>query len=46
MLGQLYSVAEVDGTGADAVIKAYAHHDPGQHVDGPEQYFYPYVPGQ
>ena len=46
VLGQLYSVAEVEGTGADATIVAYAHHDPGQHVDGLEQYFYPYVPGQ
>ena len=44
MLGQPYSVAEVDGEGADAVIVKYDAADPGVHVDGPEQYFYPYVP--
>ena len=43
-LGQPYSVAEVDGEGADAVIVKYDAADPGVHVDGPEQYFYPYVP--
>ena len=43
-LGQPYSVAEVDGEGADAVIVKYDASDPGGHVDGPEQYFYPYVP--
>ena len=31
-LGELYSVAEVEGTGADAV--ASVRHDPGMHVDG------------
>jgi menaquinol-cytochrome c reductase iron-sulfur subunit len=46
VLGQVYTVGVVDGTGADVTIKAYPHHDPGEHVDGPEQYFYPYVPGQ
>jgi hypothetical protein len=25
-------------------VKAYDLVDPGQHVDGPEQFFYPYVP--
>ena len=44
MLGQPYSVAEVEGEGADAVIVKYDPADPGVHVDGPEQYFYPYVP--
>jgi menaquinol-cytochrome c reductase iron-sulfur subunit len=39
-----YSVSKVRGTGADAVIHAYKLADPGQHVDGPEQYFYPYIP--
>jgi menaquinol-cytochrome c reductase iron-sulfur subunit len=39
-----YSVSKVTGTGADAVIHAYKLADPGQHVDGPEQYFYPYIP--
>jgi Rieske Fe-S protein len=43
-LGQPYSVAEVDGEGADAVIVKYDPADPGVHVDGPEQYLYPYVP--
>ncbi len=46
ILGQLYTVGQVDGTGANATMTAYAHHDPGEHVDGPEKYFYPYVPGQ
>jgi Rieske Fe-S protein len=39
-----YSVAEVEGEGARARMKAYRLADPGQHVDGPEQYFYPFVP--
>jgi menaquinol-cytochrome c reductase iron-sulfur subunit len=43
-LGTPYSVGKVDGKGADAKIEAYRLADPGQHVDGPEQYFYPYVP--
>ena len=44
VLGSPYSVAEVEGEGADAVIVKYDPADPGVHVDGPEQYFYPYVP--
>ena len=44
VLGAVYSVAEVDGEGADAVIVKYSAADPGVHVDGPEQYLYPYVP--
>ena len=44
VLKEPYSVAEVDGTGAQATIHAYALADPGQHVDGPEQIFYPYIP--
>jgi Rieske Fe-S protein len=44
VLGQPYSVAEVEGEGADAVIVKYSATDPGVHVDGPEQYLYPYVP--
>ena len=44
VLGKPYSVGKVDGAGADAKIIAYELADPGQHVDGPEQYFYPYVP--
>jgi Rieske Fe-S protein len=39
-----YSVGEVEGEGAKARMKAYRLADPGQHVDGPEQYFYPFVP--
>jgi Rieske Fe-S protein len=41
ILGKPYSVAKVVGEGADAQIKAYDLADPGQHVDGPEQVFYP-----
>ena len=44
VLGAVYSVGEVDGKGADAEIVKYSAADPGVHVDGPEQYFYPYVP--
>ncbi len=43
-LGQLFSVAEVTGTGADAEMQVYKHQDPGTHVDGPSQYFYPIIP--
>jgi Rieske Fe-S protein len=43
-LGAVYSVAEVEGAGADATIVKYSATDPGVHVDGPEQYLYPYVP--
>ncbi|MEP7225527.1 MAG: cytochrome c oxidase subunit 4 [Actinomycetota bacterium] len=44
VLAKPYSVGQVHGTGAKAKIEAYRQHDPGQHVDGPEQYFYPIVP--
>ena len=44
VLGQLFSVSEVNGTGAEAEMTTYKHQDPGTHVDGPEQLFYPYVP--
>ena len=43
-LGQPYSVAKVTGTGAEARMEAYDIVDPGVHVDGPMQFFYPYVP--
>ncbi len=43
-LGTPYSVAEVEGEGADAVIVKYRAADPGVHVDGAEQYLYPIVP--
>lgn len=44
VLGEPYSVGSVEGEGAEAQIKAYKIADPGVHVDGLEQYFYPYVP--
>jgi hypothetical protein len=44
-LGKRYSVASVKGTGGNAKIKAYPRADPSVHVDGPEQYLYPYTPG-
>jgi menaquinol-cytochrome c reductase iron-sulfur subunit len=43
-LGKPYSVGRVEGKGADARMRAYSLADPGVHVDGPEQFFYPYVP--
>ena len=39
-----YSVSHVDGTGAQAKIFKYKLYGPGEHVDGPEQWFYPIVP--
>ena len=39
-----FSVAFVDGTGAQAQIHKYKLAGPGQHVDGPEQWFYPLQP--
>jgi menaquinol-cytochrome c reductase iron-sulfur subunit len=39
-----YSVGKVEGQGAQAKMEAYRLADPGQHVDGPEQVFYPFVP--
>jgi Rieske Fe-S protein len=39
-----YSVSKVVGTGAQAQIYKYKHYDPGQHVDGPEAWFYPLTP--
>jgi menaquinol-cytochrome c reductase iron-sulfur subunit len=41
VLGKPYSVGKVTGKSADAKIEAYRVADPGQHVDGPEQYLYP-----
>jgi hypothetical protein len=43
-LGAPYSVGEVTGAGADAVVTRYRWTDPGVHVDGPEEYLYPYSP--
>ena len=39
-----YSVSHVDGTGAQAKIHKYKLAGPGEHVDGPEQWFYPLQP--
>jgi Rieske Fe-S protein len=44
VLGDLYSVSKVDGTGAEAQIHAYPLAGPGQHVDGPEGLLYPVQP--
>jgi menaquinol-cytochrome c reductase iron-sulfur subunit len=44
VLGSRYSVGKVDGTGADATIYSYKRYDPGQHVDGLEQYLWPVPP--
>lgn len=39
-----YSVSHVVGTGAEAKIYKYKSAGPGEHVDGPEQWFYPINP--
>ena len=39
-----YSVSHVVGTGGQAKIYKYKLAGPGQHVDGPEQWFYPLQP--
>jgi Rieske Fe-S protein len=41
-----YSVSHVVGTGGQAKIYKYKQAGPGQHVDGPEQWFYPLQPTQ
>jgi Rieske Fe-S protein len=41
VLGSAYSVDYVKGTGADAQIKKYPLHNPGQHVAGPEFWLWP-----
>jgi len=41
VLSELYSVSHVVGSGADAKIRRFDLHGPGQHVDGPEFWFYP-----
>ncbi|HEY6584994.1 MAG TPA: hypothetical protein VIZ29_09115 [Gaiellaceae bacterium] len=43
-LVEVYSVAEVEGEGKNAKIKAYGHQGPGEHVDGIEGWFYPIQP--
>jgi quinol---cytochrome c reductase iron-sulfur subunit, bacillus type len=44
ILGKPFSVSKVKGTGADAEIHVYKFVGPGEHVDGPEQIFYPLNP--
>ena len=44
VLASRISVGKVTGTGAHATIYAYKRFDPGQHVDGPEQIFWPLPP--
>jgi Rieske [2Fe-2S] domain len=47
VLGSLYSVGDVVGTGADAKIARYTSASPGVHVDGVERWLYPIpVPGR
>lgn len=41
VLGKLFSVGTVEGTGAKARIMKYYHAYPGVHVDGPERWLYP-----
>jgi menaquinol-cytochrome c reductase iron-sulfur subunit len=41
ILGNTYSVAHVEGAGANARIKRYELAGPGQHIDGPEAWLYP-----
>ncbi len=43
---KIYSVGTVEGTGANAKIQQYTRSYPGVHVDGLEQWLYPFpVPG-
>lgn len=44
VLTEPYSVGEVDGAGAEAVIHAYDWVNPSVHVDGPESLLYPLEP--
>jgi Rieske Fe-S protein len=46
ILGELYAVGKVTGTGANARIKKYPWSTPGTHVDGLESWLYPIVPNQ
>jgi Rieske Fe-S protein len=41
VLGEFFSVAEVEGTGARARIYKYGRATPGVHVDGPSAWLYP-----
>jgi len=44
VLGNMFSVAEVEGSGKSAKIVKYELAGPGQHVDGPEAWLYPAQP--
>ena len=44
VLGSMFAVSNVDGSGASAKIHKYELAGPGQHVDGPEAWLYPLQP--
>jgi Rieske Fe-S protein len=44
VLDKPFSVSKVDGQGSSATIHKYRFAGPGEHVDGPEQWFYPLNP--
>jgi quinol---cytochrome c reductase iron-sulfur subunit, bacillus type len=44
VLGDLYSVVKVEGSGKTARIKKVELHGPGQHASGPESWLYPLQP--
>jgi menaquinol-cytochrome c reductase iron-sulfur subunit len=46
VLGELFAVGSVSGTGASAQISRYPWATPGTHVDGIEAWLYPIVPSQ
>jgi Rieske Fe-S protein len=46
VLGQLYAVGSVAGSGANATISRYPWSTPGTHVDGVEAWLYPIVPSE
>jgi menaquinol-cytochrome c reductase iron-sulfur subunit len=46
VLGKVYAVGNVVGTGATAEISKYPWSTPGTHVDGIESWLYPIVPSQ
>ena len=46
ILGELFAVGSVSGTGANATISRYPWSTPGTHVDGIEAWLYPIVPSQ
>jgi Rieske Fe-S protein len=46
VLGELYAVGNVSGSGASAQISRYPWSVPGTHVDGVEAWLYPILPSQ